>query len=76
MPKTGEKFEDKIMELESIVKDLENGDVALDDAIDKYTKAMKLANSLSLEIKKAEDLVSKILTEENILEDFNIEDNN
>ena len=36
-------FEDKIKELEEIVKELENGEVNLDDAIEKYTTAMKLA---------------------------------
>ena len=33
-------FEDKIKELETIVKELESGEVNLDDAIEKYTKAM------------------------------------
>ena len=35
-------FEDKIKELESIVKELESGEVNLDDAINKHTKAMAL----------------------------------
>ena len=35
-------FENKIKELEVIVKELESGEVNLDDAIEKYTKAMKL----------------------------------
>ena len=40
-------FEDKIKELEEIVKELENGEVNLDDAIEKYTTAMKLAKECS-----------------------------
>ena len=36
-------FEDALKELEVIVKELEAGNVELDDAIDKYTEAMKLA---------------------------------
>ena len=36
-------FEDKIRELEATIKELEDGEVNLDDAIEKYTKAMKLA---------------------------------
>ena len=40
-------FEDKIRELEEIVKELESGEVNLDDAIEKYTKAMKLAKECS-----------------------------
>ena len=35
-------FENKIKELEVIVKELESGEVNLDDAIEKYTNAMKL----------------------------------
>ena len=36
-------FEEKIKLLEEIVKELESGEVPLDDAINKYTEAMKLA---------------------------------
>ena len=42
--KDNEKFEDKLKELENLVSELEKGDVSLDDAIEKYTSAMKLAN--------------------------------
>ena len=40
-------FEDKIKLLEEIIKDLESGEVPLDDAINKYTEAMKLAKECS-----------------------------
>ena len=36
-------FEEKIKKLESIVNELESGEVDLDDAINKYTEAMKLS---------------------------------
>ncbi len=36
-------FESSLQELETIVKELESGNVNLDDAINKYTEAMKLA---------------------------------
>lgn len=36
-------FEESLQELEGIVKELESGNVNLDDAINKYTQAMKLA---------------------------------
>lgn len=67
-------FEEKLNELETIVKELESGSVNLDDAIDKYTKAMKLAKECSDKIKNAEKLVSKILKEDGKLEDFSIEE--
>ena len=38
-------FEEAIKELEIIVKDLESGNVELDDAINKFNQAMKLANN-------------------------------
>lgn len=68
-----EKFEDKLNELEKIVLELENGDVDLDDAIDKYTKAMKLAKECSEKLKSAEENVNKILTENGKEENFNVE---
>ena len=65
-------FEDKIRELEIIVKELENGEVNLDEAIDKYTKAMKLAKECSLQLNKATEKVNKILQENGELADFNV----
>lgn len=43
MAKEEVKFEDKLNSLEKMVNELEKGDVDLDDAINKYTNAMKLA---------------------------------
>ena len=59
-----EKFEEKLSKLEKMVNELENGNVDLDDAIEKYTIAMKLAKECSLKLKSAEENVNKILTEE------------
>ena len=66
-------FEENLAELEKIVKDLESGNVNLDDAITKYSEAMKLAKDCSNKIKGAEELVSKILKENGKLEDFEVE---
>ena len=65
-------FEDKIRELEEIVKELENGEVNLDDAIEKYTKAMKLAKECSDRLNAATEKVNKILKENGELVDFNV----
>jgi exodeoxyribonuclease VII small subunit len=67
------KLEDELKKLESIVKELEAGDTDLDDAINKYTEAMKIAKSCSDKLTKAEEQVNKILTENGKLEDFNVE---
>ncbi len=66
-------FEESLEELEKIVKDLESGNVNLDEAINKYSEAMKLAKECSLKIKNAEELVSKIVKENGKLEDFEVE---
>ena len=66
-------FEDALNELETIVKELESGNVNLDDAINKYTEAMKLAKECSDKIKNAEDIVSKIVKENRELEDFEVD---
>ena len=68
------KFEDKIRELEKIVTELENGEVSLDDAIDKYTTAMKLAKECSDKLTEVSDKVNKIMLENGKLEEFNIEE--
>lgn len=68
------KFEDKIRELEKIVTELENGEVSLDDAIDKYTTAMKLAKECSDKLNEVSDKVNKIMLENGKLEEFNIEE--
>lgn len=67
------KFEEKLNELEKMVNELEQGDVDLDDAIDKYTKAMKLAKECSLKLKNAEENINKILTENGKEEGFTVE---
>ncbi len=68
------KFEDKIKELEKIVNDLESGNIDLDKAIDKYSKAMKLISECDKELKSVEEKISKIVKENGDLEDFDIED--
>ena len=66
-------FEESLKELEVIVKDLENGNVPLDDAINKFSEAMKLAKLCNEKLKNAEESVNKILKENGSLEDFTIE---
>ena len=67
-------FEESLNELESIVKELESGDVDLDKAIDKYSTAMKLAKSCSEKLNNATEKVNQILKEDGSLENFEIEE--
>lgn len=67
------KLEEELKKLETIIKELETGNVDLDDAINKYTEAMKIAKSCSDKLTKAEEQVNKILTENGQLENFKVE---
>ena len=67
------KFEDQIKELESIINELENGEVDLDTSIEKYTKAMSLVKSCDEKLKRIDEQVSKLVTENNTIENFNVE---
>ena len=68
------KFEDKVKELEEIVSTLENGDVSLDDSINKYTEAMKLVKECDDELKNIEEKVNKIVNENGELEDLEVKE--
>lgn len=63
-------FEESILELENLVKELESGSCPLDDAIDKFTEGMKLAKFCGDKLTTATEKVNKILTENGNLEDF------
>lgn len=65
-------FEEALSELEAIVKELESGNVNLDDAINKYGEAMKLVKVCENKIKNAEDMVVKIV-KDNKVEDFEVQ---
>ncbi len=64
------KFEEKMQELESIINELENGEVDLDASIEKYTRAMKLVGECDEKLKRIEDQVNQIVKEDGSLEPF------
>ena len=66
------KFEDKLKELETIIGELESGEIDLDSSIEKYTEAMKLVKECDKKLKSVEEKVSKIVTENGELEDFDV----
>ncbi|MBE6150350.1 MAG: exodeoxyribonuclease VII small subunit [Firmicutes bacterium] len=67
-------FEENLNNLETIVKDLESGNVPLDDAINKFTEAMKIAKTCDEKLKNAEENVNKILNKDGSLSEFKIEE--
>lgn len=67
-------FEENLENLEKIVKDLESGNIPLDDAIEKFNEAMKLAKVCDDKLKNAFDKVNSILNKDGKLEEFEIEE--
>jgi len=58
-------FEGKIKRLESLVAELEKGEISVEESIEKYTEAMKLAKECDLILKNIEEKVTKIVAENN-----------
>lgn len=67
-------FEESIKKLETIVRELESGDVLLDDAINKFNEAVSLAKLCDTKLKTATESVNKILNEDSSLKEFKIEE--
>ena len=55
------KFEENLQELEAIVAKLENGDVALEEAIIEFQKGMVLSKDLQATLKNAEETLVKVM---------------
>ncbi len=69
-------FESNLQELELLVRELETGNVPLEDAIKKYTDAMELAKNCSEKLNEATAKVNKILASNGELKDFEIKEEN
>lgn len=74
MEKKTKSFEENLEELEQIVKNLENGDVPLDEAIDKFNEGMKLAGECNKILETAGDTITKALNKDGKLEDFEVKE--
>ncbi len=69
------KFEEQVKELETIINELENGNIDLEESIEKYTKAMQLVKECDSKLKNIEETVNKIVAENGELEDFEVPEN-
>jgi len=69
-------FEENLQNLELLVKELETGNVPLEDAINKYTEAMELAKDCSDKLSVATAKVNKILSSDGELKDFEVKEEN
>lgn len=74
MEKNEKSFEENLENLEKIVKDLENGDVPLNLAIDKFNEGMKLASLCNDILEKANETVTKVLNSDGKLDNFKVEE--
>lgn len=67
-------FEENLEKLESIVKKLESGEVPLDNAINEFTEAMRLAKECDEKLKNAEEAITKLVNKDGEVVDFKIEE--
>lgn len=65
-------FEENLENLEEIVKNLESGDIPLDEAIDKFNEAMNLVKICDERLKTAEASIAKIVDDNGKLKDFEV----
>ncbi|MGL4737709.1 MAG: exodeoxyribonuclease VII small subunit [Cellulosilyticaceae bacterium] len=72
--KPKQDFESTIKELETIIREMESGELSLEESINQYKKGMELAAFCSTVLKKAEQEV--YVYENNTYEKINGENNN
>lgn len=61
MSKAIKTFEENLAELEAVVTKLEQGDVALEEALSEFQKGMKLSKSLQKTLNEAEKTLVKVM---------------
>lgn len=66
-------FEESLLKLENIIRELEKGEVPLDDMVKKYTEAMSLVKFCNDKLNSATETVNKILAEDGSLKEFKAE---
>lgn len=67
-------FEENIKKIENIVKELESGNVPLDDALDKFNEAFKLSKECDDKLKEVSSSLNKVLNKDGNLEEFTIDE--
>lgn len=69
-------FEEMMQELEDIAKDLENGELTLDESVNKFEKGMEISKECSKILENAEKRISILIKDNNnniVEEKFNVE---
>lgn len=67
-------FESCVRELETIVNELESGELDLDKSILRYTEAMKLIDFCEKKLNKATETINKLVDENGKISDFEVEE--
>ena len=67
-------FEDNITKLETIVRELESGNVALDDALNKFNEAFEISKECDAKLKEVSESLNKVLNKDGNIEEFKIEE--
>lgn len=57
-------FEENLADLEEIVKNLETGNVPLEEAMEKFKRGVTLSKELEKTLSDAEETVTKIMTKD------------
>ena len=71
--KTDEKnlsFEDQMQKLEEIVKQLENGNLSLQESIDRFKEGVELSKEMVQTLSEAQKSIASIIDENGNLKDF------
>ena len=68
-----DNFEAKMEELENIVKELENGDLNLDDSLVKFEEGMKLSKECGKILDNAEKKITILLEKDGEIKETNFE---
>lgn len=72
MTKELKTFEENLNTLELIVNQLEQGDIPLEEALDKFQDGIKLSRNLKQKLQDAEETLTKIVSEDGTEENFEI----
>ena len=62
MAENEKTFDESLTELEKIVEKLEQGDVPLEEALDKFQEGIALSRELKKTLQDAEETLTKIVT--------------
>lgn len=64
MQKKEKKFEDALARLEEVVKQLEDGQLPLEESLELYAEGIQLANICNKQLETAEQRINTLMTNE------------